>query len=128
MKIYQPSIFNNATSQPWPGGNKNLQFDLVANIDRVGQTGIFLLKSSNIHCYSYNTNFSSLFCLRNKLTFDTIGSACDNKICIAIQTDSGDCSTLAESSNVASLNLKIEKLESDLMEEKGNNDFCILLG
>ena len=57
MKIYQPSIFNNATSQPWPGGNKNLQFDLVANIDRVGQTGIFLLKSSNIHCYSYNTYF-----------------------------------------------------------------------
>ena len=42
MKIYQPSIFNNATSQPWPGGNKNLQFDLVANIDKAGQTGILL--------------------------------------------------------------------------------------
>ena len=42
MKIYQPSIFNNATSQPWPEGNKNLQFDLVANIDKAGQTGILL--------------------------------------------------------------------------------------
>lgn len=42
MKIYQPSIFNTSTSQPWSGGNNNLQFDLVANINRGGQTGIFL--------------------------------------------------------------------------------------
>ena len=66
--------------------------------------------------------------MHNKLTFDTIGSACNNKICIAIQTDSGDFSTLDENSIVASFNLRIEKLESDLMEEKGNNDFVILLG
>ena len=127
MKIYQPSIFNAATYQPWSGGNKNLQFDLVANIDKAGQTGMLLWNSSNLHCYSYYY-FLSLFCLHNKLTFDTIGSACNKKICIAIQTDSGDCSTLAENSVVASLNLRIEKLESDLMEEKGNNNFCILLG
>ena len=131
MKIYQPSIFNNATSQPWPGGNKNLQFDLVANIDKAGQTGNLLWKSSNIYCYYVNihyTYFLSLFCFHDKLIFDTIGSACNNKICIAIQTDSGDCSTLAENSVVASLNLRIEKLESDLLEEKGINNFCILLG
>ena len=69
----------------------------------------------------------SLFYLYNKLTFDAIGSASNSKICIGIQTDSEDCSTLAENSIVTSLNLRIEKLESDLLEEKGNNNFCILL-
>ena len=62
----------------------------------------------------------------NKLAFDTIGSARNNKICIGIQTDSEDCSTLAENSIVTSLNLRIEKLESDLLEEKGNHHFYIL--
>lgn len=71
--------------------------------------------------------FLSLFCLHNKLNFDTIGSVYNNKICVAIQTDSEDCSTLAENSTVTSLNLRIEKLESDLLEEKGNNNICNLL-
>ena len=57
MKIYQPSIFNTSTPQTWTGGNKNLQLDLVANIDRSAQTGILLRNSSNIHGYSYYTFF-----------------------------------------------------------------------
>ena len=71
------------------------------------------------------TLFLSLFCLNNQRTFDTLGSTCNNKNCIAIQTDLGDTSTSTESPIVASLNFRIEKLESDLMEEKGNNIFCI---
>ena len=69
--------------------------------------------------------FVSIFCLHNKLNYDTIGSAYNNKICVAIQTDSEDCSLLAKNSIVTSLNLRIEKLESDLLEEKGNNTFVI---